>query len=136
MSSPAHSTSSDEDSSHLAELKAKYEAKMQEAAEKKEQEEHEQHERRERKERERKEHEAREAQELAEMTRRLWEAYSAAAERAREWIEKKARAETERIRAVLPHMQESVEQDKAGLVDEAERPAGPIPRRKAEALQP
>ena len=45
MSSPAYSTSSDEDSSHLAELKAKYEAKMQEAAEKKE--------RRERKERKR-----------------------------------------------------------------------------------
>ena len=47
-----------------------------------------------------------------------------AAERAREWIEKKARAETERIRAALTHMQESVEQDKAGSADEAERPSG------------
>ena len=75
MSSPAHSTSSDEDSSHLAELKAKYKAKIQEAAEKKERKERE---RCEHKERERKEREAREAQELAEMTCRLWEAYSAA----------------------------------------------------------
>ena len=121
MSSPAHSTSSDEDSSHLAELKAKYKAKIQEAAEKKERKERE---RCEHKEWERKEREAREAQELAEMTCRLWEAYSAAAERAQEWIEKKARAETERIRAALTHMQESVEQDKAGSADEAERLSG------------
>ena len=98
MSSPAHSTSSDEDSSHLAELKAKYKAKIQEAAEKKERKERERHEH---KEWERKEREAWEAQELVETTRRLREAYSGAAERAREWIEKKARAKTERIRAAL-----------------------------------
>ena len=109
MSSPACSISSDEeDSKSLAEMREAMERKAQ-----KDREWRERREREKRKQKERKEKEAREVQEIAETTRRLQEAYSAAAERAQEWIEKKARAENERLRAALTHVQESAEQDKA-----------------------
>lgn len=64
MSSPAHSLSSDdEDSNQLAKLKAKHEAELREAAEKKAHKDRERRERREREKHEKKEREEREARE-------------------------------------------------------------------------
>ena len=115
MTPSVHSISSDEeDDTHLAELKAKYEVKMREAAEKKERKELERRERREQREkeeRERKEREEREARETEELTRRLREVYNTAAERARERAETWAQAKTEKLRAVLDWVQEGLDKE-------------------------
>ena len=82
MSSPARSISSDEeDSKSLAEMKARHDAELREAAERKAQKERERRERREREKREKKEQEEREARE--EMTCRIREVGKAVAEVAR-----------------------------------------------------
>ena len=112
-------------------LKAKHKAKLREAAEKKARRDQERRERREREKwekREKEEQEERERQELhsmADWEQRvegqvllaeeaevvigpLREAWKAAAEKARRWIEARAWAETERIRAAMHRMQEDV----------------------------